>query len=94
MQIYDFSPSVDGEKRRFPLEEIYLNPRSGYHLAVTHMRDSKISHGEAVYHILRSRIYHPFIPLLLTPCMIYLRRNRNTRKSGRETSATAAICTG
>ena len=29
----------------FPLAEIYLNPRSGYHLAVTHLRDSKISHS-------------------------------------------------
>ena len=34
---------------------------------------------------------HPLIPLLLTPLMMYLRRNTNTRNRGALTRATAAI---
>ena len=36
----------------------------------------------------------PLMPLRLTPAMIYFLRKMNTRNSGAETMATAAICTG
>ena len=34
------------------------------------------------------------MPLRLTPFMMYFLRNTKTRNNGRDTTATAAICTG
>jgi len=47
------------------------------------------------YNSLRNRfVDQPLIPLRLTPAMMYFLRKMNTRNRGRDTRATAAICTG
>ena len=59
-------------------------------------RQNTFLHGYFPSFILLFAVYgdYPLMPLRLTPFIMYLRRNRYTRNSGRETRATAAICTG
>ena len=42
----------------------------------------------------RYKLFHPFVPPLDTPSMIFLRNSRNSTISGREMTTTAAIMAG